>query len=156
MAIKTAEKLLKVSGGIFFFILRVLIYGLQPLPKSELILILPGLSPKFPLDMTYLGSTHSYPIRKFAPYMVGPILTILNSSVVIILRELNSIRSLRVTSLSSVYNLFRNQEMKPSRNPLKQKLFENQLLVTTRNTQLVQKALNNLMEIAQVEVSLQI
>lgn len=42
--------------------------------------------------------------------------------------------------------------MKPSRNPLKQKLFENQLLVTTRNTQLVQKALNNLMEIAQVEV----
>ena len=42
--------------------------------------------------------------------------------------------------------------MKPGKNSLRLKLLENRLLITTRNHQLVQKALTNLTDMIQLEV----
>ena len=42
--------------------------------------------------------------------------------------------------------------MKPGKNPLRLKLMENRLLITTRNQQHVQKALANLTDMIQLEV----
>ena len=44
------------------------------------------------------------------------------------------------------------QEVKPTQNQLKQKILENYVLMSTKNSTLVSKAISNFMELSQVEV----